>query len=174
MSLTKTQVREVRDALQSLADTEAKMYSALKGLTVTVGNASYDASTITFKVRVVAGEAGDVERIEWDAACAAVGLAAGDYGRLITYAGKPYKLVAVKPRSTQYPLIAARASDGKRFKLPLSVLGAPSPQRDLRLDRCPQCKEETMTVSFLKRGPECVEVRYKCPSCGYKDVDFID
>lgn len=49
------------------------------------------------------------------------GLEAGDYQRPFVSQGKPYRLVALKPRNPKYPVIGVNR-DGKRFKFPRDVL----------------------------------------------------
>lgn len=50
------------------------------------------------------------------------GLTPEDFGAEFTSNGHTFKMVALVPKRSQYPLVGARVGDGKRFKFPKSVI----------------------------------------------------
>jgi len=91
------------------------------GLKIEPGSATYDpAGLVTFKVRIEV-DGFDLAKHEWDQNCWAFSLQPEHYGAEVVYAGRRFKLVALKPRSPKWPVIgeALEGPDGgKRFKLP--------------------------------------------------------
>ena len=83
---------------------------------VPVDNCRYGSTEATFKVRVVHGAAGDIERRDYALFAPQYGIPADSFGKKIMVCGKLLTLSGVRPRAIQYPFTAKNAA-GKSFKL---------------------------------------------------------
>lgn len=91
------------------------------GLTITVGNGSYDDSSVTFKTEcVLAGV--DKAKEEFERDCRYFHIKPEAYGTSFTYGGKWYTLVGLKTNRPKYPVLAKR--DGNNYKLPRKAIEA--------------------------------------------------
>jgi hypothetical protein len=103
------------------------------GVSISIGNISYSPEKATSRVTIVA--VGDPNLANDPRAAAAVkmqsdfklyamsyGLKPEQYGAVVKHGRDSYKLVGFSPRSTRFPILASRLSDGKVFKLPESAI----------------------------------------------------
>ena len=96
-------------------------------------------SDYDFSVKLTATEAGDkteAERVQFGKWCGMAKctpcLTPDVYGTEITWGGKRYKVVGVKPNSPKYGILAEDMNTGKRFKLPFMSVGRqPTEDNDL-------------------------------------------
>ena len=109
--MDRNKVRELRTVL------EAALKDIAPGLIVSVGNATFSVSDVTFKVKVVeAGNPEEALKVEWAKSCRFFGLTPEDFGCTVLVGATPYTLVKINSRSPKNPFIGKRA-DGKMFKL---------------------------------------------------------
>ncbi len=90
---------------------------AQHGLTATIGNITYSDADFKCKLTVSCGSNEDAAKREFEKNAFLFGLKPDDYGRDFSFNGKMFKLVAIKPRSTKYPLVGIDSA-GKRYKFP--------------------------------------------------------
>lgn len=107
---TRNDVKVMREELQKELDNFAKEH----GITIKVGNATYDETDIHFKVDI-ASASEDTERVRWEQNCRYFGLVPEDYGKEITLQGQKFAVVGVKPKARKNCIIVRRISDGKEF-----------------------------------------------------------
>lgn len=107
---TRNDVKVMREELQKELDNFAKEH----GITIKVGNATYDETDIHFKVDIASASA-DTERVRWEQNCRYFGLVPEDYGKEITLQGQKFAVVGVKPKARKNCIIVRRISDGKEF-----------------------------------------------------------
>ncbi len=110
MAFNRNDVKKMREELQAELENFAKEH----GVSIHVGNASYDDTDITFKVRV-ASAAEDTERLRWENNCGYLGLVPEDYGKEIILNGQKFAVVGIKPSARKNCIIVRRISDGKEF-----------------------------------------------------------
>jgi hypothetical protein len=97
------------------------------GVVILAKNATYNhaGTNATFKLEVAAiGESGQVETkgaAAYRELHQLFGLPADGLFKEIIYAGKPFKIVGLLPRSEKSPLLA-QAPDGKQYRLSLKAL----------------------------------------------------
>jgi len=91
------------------------------GLSAKLGNMKYGDTHFHCKLEVNCGSSDDAERDEFTRQAFAYGLTGDDYGKSFTQGGESFRIVAFKPRSPKYPILAEKM-DGKRYKFPESVL----------------------------------------------------
>ena len=132
--------RTLLDALQSALNAVGKKL----GVQITVGRASYTETLATIKLEAgILGADGVAESgMEADFKRLAVcfGLQPTDLQRSFTEGTTTWKIIGLKPRSRQYPVIGAN-QNGKRYKLPaaqvmrgLAAAGAPAVPPTKRTD----------------------------------------
>lgn len=97
------------------------------GVTVKLGRGHYspDGAKGDIKLELsLAGEDGaDIsEARDWARSATIFGLTAEDFGGEFTSNGYTFKMVALVPSRPQYPVVAVRVQDGKRFKFQKSVI----------------------------------------------------
>jgi hypothetical protein len=115
-------LRLIRTAMQSALDKAAKEY----GISIRVGSCSYSDSSARFKVEVATvGSRGVVQsktRSDFALYATRFGLKKSDLGRTITSRGERFEIVGLKVKSSRYPVLGKRLSDGKLFKLPVEAV----------------------------------------------------
>jgi hypothetical protein len=105
------------------------------GIAVEMKGGSFSAGRFTFRVNALAegrdsavhqsaetGTSIAQERALWDLHCTEVGLKPCDYRHQFKIGDRLFNLVAVKPGSPRYPLIA-EAANGKRYKFTIEQTG---------------------------------------------------
>lgn len=118
----RTTCKTVRAALEAAVQTVAKEYS----IQVTTGGGSFSDNTFTLKLECATkGEGGVVNTKEaedfkfycfrWELTEDMLNKVFFDRG-----SGERYKVIGAKPRSTKYPVIVIKMSDGTRYKFPAS------------------------------------------------------
>jgi len=111
-------VKDARSKLQAAVDAVAREL----GCEIKVGNASYarDGSNCVFKVELAAiGQDGVAQTQEVKAFATYAmrfGLSPDDFGAEFSHRGSRFRVRGIKPKSTRYPVLAERLSDGKTFK----------------------------------------------------------
>lgn len=110
-ALTKDKVKELRDNLQ-----EQMSNIHLDGYSISFGNASFGAQSVTFKLEVnQLGSNGQVmtkEHIALNEIGHYYGL---QFGYKFSYQEHQYRVIGLKKGAKKYPIIAERLSDGKQF-----------------------------------------------------------
>lgn len=88
------------------------------GLTIHAGNASYNDTSVTFKVEcVLAGI--DRNKEEFEKHCAILDLPKDAYGKTFEYNRQQWRLVGLKLNRPKYPILAEKVSrPGAKYKLP--------------------------------------------------------
>jgi hypothetical protein len=102
------------------------------GIVIRLGNIRYDSVKATSKVEFAVTTAPDgtttansqeaLRAADFSRYAASFGLKPDQYGAIIKHGRESYKLVGFSPRSTRFPILATRLSDGKTFKLPESAI----------------------------------------------------
>jgi hypothetical protein len=115
--MDRPQVRELREKLEAAL---APLAEELE-LTITVGGGTYTSNNVVFKVELAEiaedGMAMSREAESFKVYAYRYGLKPEHLGQQFMYAGKTYKLVGAKPKSTRYPLVAEEVPSGKRIKM---------------------------------------------------------
>lgn len=98
-------------------------FSKKTGVVMKLGGASYNDSSVTYKLEVVIAPDGDMSaqeaigRKSLDLEGAFFGLKAEDYGRTWkSWDGETYKLVGIKSSRPKYPVSGVNVITGKGFK----------------------------------------------------------
>lgn len=110
MAFTRNDVKKMREELQA----ELEKFATEHGVTIKVGNATYDETDIHFKLDV-ASAADDVERVRWEQNCGYFGLVPEDYGKEITLNGQQFCAVGIKTGARKNCIIVRRVWDGKEY-----------------------------------------------------------
>lgn len=113
----KTNLKEVRDLINDALQAVLTKH----GLTANIGSISYSDADFTCKLTVSCGSSDDAERREFEKYAPLFNLKANEYGSIFTVDGKSYELVALKPRSSKYPIIGMN-DKGQRYKFSQGVL----------------------------------------------------
>jgi len=114
MEVNKTTLRQFRTEFDGLI----KPFAKEKGIQMSMGSISFDKNSFYFKVNVISAKnKGQAEKIEFEKYASSYGLK-GKYGEEIELYNQKYKLVAIKPKASKYPIVAIRLGDGKRVKIP--------------------------------------------------------
>jgi hypothetical protein len=105
------------------------------GVSLSIGTIRYDPTGNEAHTKLTMVAMGDANTAADPRAVAAVkmqsdfklyassyGLKPEQYGTTIKHGRESYKLVGFSPRSTRFPILASRLSDGKTFKLPESSI----------------------------------------------------
>ena len=130
----KSNLKDLRKDLDAALATVAKKH----GIAISFKNINFYAPDfITAKTTLEMTALGDSSAATDPRAAAAVkmqsdfklyaasfGLKAEQYGTIIKHGRESYKLVGFSPRSTRFPILASRLSDGKTFKLPESAIAS--------------------------------------------------
>ena len=112
-------IKKIRQEL----DTILSAYGAKKGLQFQLGNISYSSNQFNCKMTATSGDSKeDADKVNWDKNCWSVGLSREDFGKTINYIGNNYKLVGIKPRSRNYPVVVEQIPSGRRFKFTASMV----------------------------------------------------
>ena len=114
-------VRELRRLLEPFAEQH--------GLTVERQGGTYDATKLTLRFEVRVSETADGrsgEQAEFEKYCFIAGLRPEDFGSEFAHNGTVYRVVAIAPKRSKNPVIAARVKDGKRFVFPVNAIRASS------------------------------------------------
>ena len=113
--------RMIRDVLNE----ELQACAEKLGLVISIGNATYTDTNVTFKVECAEiSEDGTVmnkEASDFKSGAYLYGLEPEDFGREFESNGKVFKIVGLKARSRKYPVIGEDVQ-GKRFKFPETVV----------------------------------------------------
>lgn len=117
--------RQNLQLLRSEIDGVLKSIGDKYGLVFKTGNASFTANNANFKLEcATTGDNGSVHSKDAETFklyANIYGLKESDLGRKVTLQGSEYVIVGLKPRSV-HPIIAARVSDAKLFKLSLTAV----------------------------------------------------
>ena len=114
-NLDKPTCREIREALQTALDGDD---CDLEGVTINVGNATYQETTVTFKVEVamnVGGRVMNKRTADYGRYAMRWGLPEDGLGKTILINREEYEIVGLKAKARKKPLIVKRAKDGKEF-----------------------------------------------------------
>ncbi len=84
------------------------------------GNCSYDDTQATFKVAANLKVADETKNAKIAFNLRMIGLEPTDLNRVITIAGKQFKIVGVNTRSRKNPIEIERVSDGAKFCCPVT------------------------------------------------------
>jgi hypothetical protein len=111
MNIDKDKVREIQADIKTVLEGVA----AKHGLTVEVGGGRFDASQYIPKVTFKAPGA---DRAAFERDAGQVGLAADDFGRIVTLSGgRRFELLGINLRRPKYPILARNLDDDKVYKL---------------------------------------------------------
>jgi len=98
----------------------------LDGVTVKVNSGRYSPENVIYKVEVAVvnpdGSVNDKLAIDWRRYCGQFGLPKDALGKVVRLNGEDVKIVGLKPRSRQYPIVGQRIRDGKRYKYSASMV----------------------------------------------------
>lgn len=126
MTKIKSFDRPTVKSLRPELDAALKSLERKFGISVRVGNATFNPENVTFKVEMaVKGANGAV--IDKDATAykryqKLYGLI--PLGETFTFAGTTYKTTGYKPRCSKYPVVGKDERTGKSYKFPMSVAKA--------------------------------------------------
>jgi len=120
MSKFKKIDRQACRDIRVILDNELPPVLADSGLSVDVGNASYNDTGVTFKIKLTL-EGVDPRKEEFERYKRAFNLKSEHYGAEFTVKGEKFRLVAVKVRSPKWPIVGENAS-GQTYKFKESVL----------------------------------------------------
>ena len=116
MGFTRDDVRRIR----TLIDAALQQLAGIPDVELSVGNATFGESNITFKLNVTAKGSGGKEADTFKLYASRLGLKANDLGAAFAHAGQVWTLVGYNPRARVAPLIVAN-STGKKYKLQASA-----------------------------------------------------
>lgn len=96
------------------------------GIQLKLGNATFSITNFTFKLEGALqnsdGTFDTKEREDFKSHAFMYGLKATDLDKEFEYERDTYTIVGFKPRSTKYPILGKRVSDGKIFKFPVHTV----------------------------------------------------
>jgi hypothetical protein len=110
---------EIDIALQPIADKY--------GIKLSAGNASFSEFSATFKLEVATAQDGNFitkEGQNFLNHAKYLGLSEDFLNKEFDWFGSKYILTGYKPRSSKYPFIANKISDGRSYKLPKTAVKA--------------------------------------------------
>lgn len=115
---------------QNIRQINAEMEAALKaiankyGVEVSMGSTRFTGANFTTKVQVATVAEGGItmskEATDFNRYKTILGINM-ELGNEFERSGKTYTIVGLKPRSKKYPILA-KCSDGKTYKLPVSLV----------------------------------------------------
>lgn len=103
---------EVKLAVQQIA--------RARGLEVQIGSGTFSATE--FKLGKVTFTTTDAARVNWQRACAVVGLSAGDFGQSFYFQAKTYRIDGINLKAQKYPVIVFCVTDQKVYKFSASIV----------------------------------------------------
>lgn len=110
-------IREINAEIEKSFSVIEKNY----GIKLELGNTRFSSTEFTTKVVAKVSSTGDakmVEKEDFERKAPLIGLTASDYGRVISYAGKKFRITGIAPNRRKYPIIATNITNGKTYKLP--------------------------------------------------------
>ena len=111
--------KSIRIKLQATLDT-----LKIPDLKITIGNASFDNTSVTFKVEVAEIHNGNVmtkEAQSFLANCEFTGFKTEDLNKVVSIGNEHYKIVGAKWH-TKFPILAIRVRDNRAFKFPARAM----------------------------------------------------
>jgi len=124
MNMTDSRVQAIQRAMQDALDRIA----AEHGVKFKVGHATYDtqgyAKISVEALDVSSGKVYTREESDFNRCCFRYGLRPGDLHAKFRDCGVEYEIIGARVKNRSYPLIVSRTSDGKRFKMPASMVAA--------------------------------------------------
>lgn len=124
MKITKPFLKQLREELDAAVASIGAKYD----LRIRTGNATFsiDGSNATFKLEVAAiGEGGEVvtrEATAFKTYAPMEGYQAEALGQIVKVGAESYKITGYNAKAQKFPILGQRVSDGKTYKLPLTVL----------------------------------------------------
>lgn len=91
------------------------------GLDIRAGNASYDDTSVKFKVECIC-EGADKEKENFEAECGYFHLPATAYKAEFQRGGQTWILEGLKPNRPKYPILASKKGKAGNYKLPRSAI----------------------------------------------------
>ena len=121
--MTRAQVIQVREALESQALSIQQAISSIAGIKVkvSVGNATFGAGEATFKVKLLevapTGEVFDpfAENYKRYASTFFLGMPTPELGTTFEMADGTFKIVGLKPSAHKRPIVLEKVSNGKQY-----------------------------------------------------------
>ena len=122
--LDRNTVKLISSAIEKALDDVATKY----GVVITRGRASYTSDNMTLKLNVSTidndGSVMTREATDFNTYASVHGITKS-LGDVITHMGHNYKIIGFKPRSTKYPVIMEKITDGKKYKFPVNMINSP-------------------------------------------------
>ncbi len=105
------------------------MHGMFPGITLKLGKAGYNDTTVEFKLEaVLPDETGNIQTKQegdFKRYASRYGLVSNDLGRIFITSNGSYQIVGLKPRNRKYSILAINDSDGKTYKFhPMKVRDA--------------------------------------------------
>lgn len=113
-SFTKTNLREMRQALNAALESVAQQY----GVDINIGNIRFSETEFRTTMTVnTKGKKDDSAALNiWKQYSFVHRMEASDFGREFVVGGERYRIVAYKPRGKRFNISAERIHDGARYK----------------------------------------------------------
>lgn len=114
MKIAKFDRKNLKD-IRLQINSELEKMSKKLGIQFSIGNISFQEKSFTTKMSaVLAGDSAEAAKIEFEKNCWRAGVNKDMFGKVISYAGKSYKICGIKPRSWKRPILAER--NGSQYK----------------------------------------------------------
>lgn len=122
MEINKDTLKRFRHDFSHLA----KVLEDEFGVTIKLGNISYDNTGFKTSMTVVNGEGVDIQSMQLEKDflnnCWKYGMIDTDLHRVFTYQGDEYQIVGMKPRSKKYPFVVKHLTSGKLSKFSKQII----------------------------------------------------
>lgn len=112
--MDKEKIRSIRERMNAVLAPLATEF----GITIHAGNASFSATSVTFKVdiaEIIDGKVQSKQVDDFNKLCHLYGFQPTDLGRKFKVRSEEYEITGLNPRSSKYP-IEVKRSDGKPFR----------------------------------------------------------
>lgn len=113
-------------ALQAEIDAAVQEVAKRHGISLSMGNARFNANVVSFKLEGALIGADNVvntkERLDFERYAEMYGLKASDIDCTFDAYGATYRISGLLPRSRKYPILATCEANGTRHKFPVEVV----------------------------------------------------
>ncbi len=119
--INRNMVKNIASDIESSLKNVEKKYN----VKITRGNATFGTSNMTLKMNIsMIGNDGTVLTKEASdfKTYASIHNVTSKVGDIINHLGVDYKVIGWKPRSTKYPILMEKVSNGGRYKFPVALL----------------------------------------------------